>query len=91
VIVTDFLDDPDVVQPMKNRLLVERIPEPDKLIILTDIQTVRWARVLAVGPKVTEVNVGEIVMLPGVAASEPDFEIGDKLFVQEGDVGFKLA
>lgn len=79
-----------MIQPMKNRLQVERIPTPERLIILTETQTVRWARVLAIGKEVTEVAVGDVVMLPGIAAEQPDFEEGDRIFVTEDDIGAKL-
>jgi hypothetical protein len=78
------------MQPMKNRLYVERIPPPEQLIVLTDVQTVRYARVLAIGKEVQEVKVGDIVSLPGIAAEQPDFAEGDKIFVTEEDCGFKL-
>ena len=78
------------LEPLKNRLQVERIPTPERLIVLTDVETVRWARVLAVGKEVTEVSVGDVVMLPGIAAAEPDFEEGDRIFVTEDDIGAKL-
>ena len=78
------------MEPLKNRLQVERIPTPERLIVLTDTQTVRWAKVIAIGRLVTEVKVGDVVMLPGIAAEQPDFEEGDRIFVTEDDIGAKL-
>lgn len=43
---------------------------------------------IAVGPKVKECKVGDVVVLPGVAASEPDHVIDGDIFVREGDVGW---
>lgn len=78
------------VKPMKDRLYVKRIPPPEKLILLTDVQTIRWAKVLAVGPQVKECKPGDIVMLPGIAAEEPDLEYEGGIFIMEGDVGLKV-
>jgi co-chaperonin GroES (HSP10) len=79
-----------MIKPLRDVLVVERLPNPDRLIILTDAEPSRRFKVIAVGPKVTEVRVGDIVLLPGVAAEQPDLEVGKQLFVTEGDVGFKI-
>jgi co-chaperonin GroES (HSP10) len=78
-------------QPLHDRVLVERIPPKPGFIVLTDIQTIRWAQVVAVGPQVEGVVPGDIVMLPGIAAEEPDFVMGQQILVQEGDIGCKVS
>lgn len=79
-------------QPLHSNVLVERIPPKPGFIVLTDVQTIRWARVLAIGPKVDPtLKIGDVVMLPGVAAEEPDFVIGEQILVQEGDIGCKVS
>ena len=79
--------------PRNDRVLLERIPPEIKAghIILTDIQTVRWARVVAIGPEVYDLNVGDVVVLPGLAAEIPDFEADTQILVQMADIGAKLA
>jgi co-chaperonin GroES (HSP10) len=79
-------------QPLKDRVLIERLPEPERLITLTDAEKYRKFRVLAVGPKCFEVSKGDIVVLPGVAANEPDFDFGkQQLLVMEADIGWKIG
>ena len=79
-------------QPMHDRVLVERIPPKPGFIILTDVQTIRWAQIIAIGPEVDPtLKVGDIVMLPGIAADEPDFVMGQQIIVQEGDIGCKVS
>jgi len=77
---------------MHDRVLVERIPPKPGFIILTDVQTIRWAQIIAIGPEVDPtLKVGDIVMLPGIAADEPDFVMGQQILVQEGDIGCKVS
>ncbi len=81
-----------MIQPRNDRVLLERIPEPKTgQIVLTDVQTLRWARVVAIGPKVYDINVGDVVVLPGIAADEPDFMEDAQILVQQADIGFKIA
>jgi co-chaperonin GroES (HSP10) len=82
-----------VIIPRNDRVLLERIPPEIKSghIILTDIQTIRWARVLAIGPEVYDVKEGDVVVLPGIAAEIPDFETGTQILVQEADIGAKIS
>jgi co-chaperonin GroES (HSP10) len=82
-----------VIIPRNDRVLLERIPPEIKSghIILTDIQTIRWARVLAIGPEVYDVKEGDVVVLPGIAAEIPDFETGAQILVQEADIGAKIS
>ena len=76
---------------MGSRVLVERLPEPPRTIYLTDAEKYRKFKVLAVGPKASEVKAGDIVVLPGIAANEPDFDTGDAMLVMEGDIGWKVG
>jgi len=81
-----------VWQPLNKGVMVERIPDKEKLILLTDVQTLRWGRVLAIGPKVeADIKPGDVVLLPGIAADEPDFVMGQQILVQEGDIGCKVS
>jgi Chaperonin 10 Kd subunit len=82
-----------MIIPRNDRVLLERIPPEIKAgyIVLTDIQTVRWARVVAIGPDVYDLKEGDVVVLPGVAAEIPDFETGAQLLVQVGDIGAKIS
>lgn len=75
-------------QPMQDRLIIESLPAPERLVTLTDADPYRKFRVIAVGPKCKEVKAGEVVVLPGVAVTNPDYEQGKRLFVREGDVGW---
>jgi len=80
-----------MIQPRGERVLLERIPPKVKPghIILTDVQTVRWARVVAIGPEVYDLKVGDIVVLPGIAAEIPDFEEQAQILVHMNDIGAK--
>ena len=73
------------IEPLHDRILVERIPDlSNRYIIEPDAyrSTTRLAKVLAVGPGVwrdgifckTAVKPGDIVLLPGIAATMPDWE-----------------
>ena len=75
------------IQPLHDRIVIERLPAPERLIILTDAEKERKFKVIAVGPKCKEVKPGQIVILPGVASDEPDYEAGSQIFAREGDVG----
>ncbi len=92
------------IQPLHDRVLVQRLPRPNARIILTDAEKYRKFKVLAVGPgkwvefsdgerhfQKTQVKPGDIVVLPGIAANEPDREDGEQLFVREGDIGWKVG
>jgi hypothetical protein len=79
-----------LIQPLADRLLVRRLDQPPCRIMLTDREPYRVFRVVAVGPQVTEVSPGELVVLPGVASTEPDHEIPEGQFIREADIGWKL-
>jgi len=77
-------------QPLNDRLLVRRLPEPTKTLIYTpDIaqENSKLAEVMALGKKCYGLKVGDVVLLPGVAAKYPDWELSDLMLVQQGDVG----
>ena len=76
-------------QPLGERVRVERIQPKPGHIILTDVQTVRWARVVAIGKEVYDLEVGDVVLLPGLAAETPDFEEGQQILVHMNDIGCK--
>jgi co-chaperonin GroES (HSP10) len=82
-----------MIQPLGERVLLERVLPKIKpgQIILTDVQTVRWAKVVAIGPEVYDLEVGDVVMLPGIAAEIPDFEEGQKILVHVNDIGCKVS
>lgn len=70
-------------------MLLERIKPKPGHIVLTDVQTVRWARVVAIGPEVYDLAPGDVVILPGIAAEQPDFEEGQMLLATMNDIGAK--
>lgn len=76
-------------QPLHDRLLVRRIPEPPQLIYIPDIarENSKRAEVLAMGKKVRDVQIGDIVLLPGVASKYPDWEQSDLMLIQVADIG----
>ena len=77
-----------MIQPMHDRLLVSRMPEPPKSIVITDAELYRYFKVVSIGPKVREVKVNDTVALPGVASAEPDHIIEEGQFIREADIGF---
>jgi co-chaperonin GroES (HSP10) len=79
---------------------LERIPPPKRLIELTDPDPLRKFKVVAIGPGVwredsngrwfepTTLKPGQVVILPGSAAEQPDMEMGkDRILVMENDIG----
>ena len=81
-----------MIQPLgreRRAVLVERCPEQSR-IVLTDRDPSRIAKVIAVGPKCTEVKPGDIVCLPGIASTEPDFDFREAILIHEDDIGAKL-
>jgi chaperonin GroES len=86
------------LRPLGNRITVQRIVPRQGLITLTDAEPYRKFKVIAVGPGKRDedgylipldVKPGDIVVLPGIAANEPDHEEGKLLFVTEDDIGWK--
>jgi hypothetical protein len=87
-----FLGGIALIIPRNDRVLLERLPDPPTgHIVLTDVQTLRWARVVAIGPQVYDLAVGDVVVLPGIAAEIPDFESYEQLLVRIADIGAKLS
>ena len=72
-------------------MLLERIRPKPGHIVLTDVQTIRWARVVAIGPGVYDLAIGDVVVLPGIAAEIPDFEEGQMLLATMNDIGAKAS
>ena len=78
--------------PRNDRVLLERIPTLKRgHILLTDVQTLRFARVVAIGKDVYDIQPGDIVLLPGIAAEIPDFEESQQILVQMADIGAKVS
>src|SRR5271169_3715957 len=88
------------VQPIKDRVLLERVIERRGMIQLTDADPIRKFKVIAVGPGIwredensrwfepTTLKPGQVVILPGQAAEQPDKELGkDRIIVMENDIG----
>ena len=89
-------DDIDNIEPMHDRLILERIEEPiSQTIVLTDEPPTRKFKVLKVGPgkwvdgvfERTVCRPGHIVILPGIAATHPDYETKRYILAQESDIG----
>lgn len=91
------------IEPMHDRVLVQRIPEPERkgLIILADVakEQTKRAKVIAVGPGrwidgyfcKTAVKPGDVVLVPGAGNAYPDWEERDTILIQEGDIGAILG
>lgn len=85
-----------VIEPLHDRVLVKRIPEPyaGRIKLICSDKS-RFAKVLAVGPgkwidgvfTKTCVQRGDVVLVPGVASKYPDWEEHDEILIQEGDIG----
>lgn len=80
-----------MIHPRGERILVTRIPDKPSIIHLTDAPASRKFTVLAIGPDVYDVNVGDTVLLPGLAADEPDFAKDKEALVHMNDVGCKVG
>jgi co-chaperonin GroES (HSP10) len=79
-----------LLNPLGNRILVKRIQETtNNLVILPDIalENSKIGRVMAVGPKAYGVQVGDVVLLPGIASKYPDWESCYMMMVTVNDVG----
>jgi len=63
------------IKPLANRIVVERIEgskQTDSGIILKSADEPDKAKVLAIGPKVDEVEIGDVVLLNWNAATKTD-------------------
>lgn len=80
---------------MHDRLILERIEEPEGPITLTDKPPTRRFKVLKVGPgkwvdgtfEKTIVKPGDVVILPGVAVTHPDYKQKQYILAQTSDIG----
>lgn len=79
---------PEGFQPLNNRILVERITEPNGIIIVPDAfqRKSTIAKVICVGHKVDQVKRGDVVMIPGVVSQFPDWEEKGIALITEKDV-----
>lgn len=78
------------MQPLHDRILVERIDEhTENLIIIPDEyrEKSHIGRVVAAGPKAFGVNEGDVVLLPGIASKYPDWESCEMMLIRVADVG----
>jgi co-chaperonin GroES (HSP10) len=79
------------ITPLHDRVLVRRLEQPARsgLLWIPDIaqQNSQYAEVIAAGPKAYDVNRGDEVLLPGIAAKYPDWEQSDLMMIQLGDIG----
>jgi len=90
-------------EPLHDRLLVERMPRETKkgVLYIPDVtqQDSALCKVLKVGPGVwrdgyfckTAVKPGDTVLVPGAGNKFPDWEAGQQILIQEGDVGAIVA
>ena len=77
-------------QPLNDRVLVKRLPwTPLSSIAIPEVaqEKSKLAEVVALGKLVHGLKIGDIVLLPGVAAKYPDWEQADFMLIQEADVG----
>ena len=83
-------------EPLHDRLVLEKLEEPiSSIITLNDEPPTRKFKVLKVGPgkwvdgyfEKTVLKPGDVVILPGVAVTHPDYETKQYLLAQESDIG----
>ena len=85
-------------EPLHNRVLVERLPEERKgLIVIPDSakDVSIFCKVIAVGPgrwedgvfTKTAVKPGDVVLVPGVANKYPDWQDGEQILITDQDIG----
>lgn len=76
--------------PTADRVLLRRIEaQPTGRIVIPEQyrELTREFEVVAIGPKVTDVEVKQHVVLPGIAAEEPDKKLGGYILVRQEDIG----
>src|SRR5205814_196165 len=83
-----------LLKPLHDRVLVKRLPEPELSvrrfkIWIPDIarENTKFAEVISVGEQVKGVQVGDKILVPGIAAKLPDWEQQDIMLIQEADIG----
>lgn len=90
------------IEPMHDRVLVERLDEPQTgLIIIPDAykKVAVKCKVLAVGPgrwedgvfTKTAVKPGDVVLVPGCGNTHPDWQKGQQIIIQSADIGAILG
>lgn len=88
-----------MIQPTDHRVLLRRIEREFSSIVITDAEASHWFQVVACGPgkllkkggrRPMDVKPGDIVHLPGMGASAPDWIDSDHIMATEDDIGFKV-
>jgi len=91
----------EYIEPMHDRVLVERLPVPELthdglLIIPEQARSIAvLCKVIAVGPGrwedgvfcKTAVKPGDTVLVPGCGNTHPDWQAGQQILIQQGDIG----
>lgn len=91
------MDESDLrlLRPLRNGIVAERLKPIPRLIILTDADPEDHFRVVQVGPGKrderhrlfpTVVKPGDLIRVPGIAKSLPDYEEGKLVLITEDDV-----
>ena len=87
------------IEPMHDRVLVERLPEPgySGLIYIPEVarKVAVKCKVIAVGPgrwedgvfTKTAVKPGDVVLVPGCGNTHPDWQEGQQILIQQNDIG----
>jgi len=91
------------IQPMHDRVLVERLPQPETIgrIIIPEVAraVAVKCKVIAVGPgrwedgvfTKTAVKPGDVVLVPGCGNTHPDWQAGQQILIQSADIGAILG
>jgi chaperonin GroES len=91
------------MEPLHDRVLVERFPEEEKVGSIYIPDTARdipvFCKVLAVGPGrwfegafcKTVVKPGDTVLVPGAGNKFPDWKAGETILITEQDIGAIVA
>lgn len=90
-----------MIEPMHDRVLVERLPEPQGRIIIPEVarDVAVKCKVIAVGPgrwedgyfTKTAVKPGDVVLVPGAGNTHPDWQAGQQILIQSADIGAILG
>src|SRR6266852_1763349 len=88
------------IEPMHDRVLVERLPQEEKThsgLYIPEVgrKIAVLAKVIAVGPGrwedgvfcKTAVKPGDTVLVPGCGNTHPDWQEGQQILIQQGDIG----
>ena len=71
--------------PLGDLVVVELLPEPPRsslLVVITSPSRSQLAKIVAIGPEVRDVQVGERVLVSRLAGQD----VGDKVILQERSV-----